>query len=321
MSEQLLTQSSNNPNNPSNSTSQYIPTHSISALEMYNCINNKSHFGIDGYNYPSKYNDPRAEKFKRENYELDLKVWAKKALYPEKNFSKDKDGNNIIPQKKNFIDDEIKKCNQFFDKEKAEKYAESKGLLPPMPKFVKKNFIYASDRETILAKLYREKKHDGVLNELQTERAEKVKEKNPQMWKTKPHWADILKNKKSVGSTGVRNGIVSEAEFVGEKLPFWNSYIKKDEETAKSEFLPKDAITRKRLPVYKYTKESVLGEEHSECKERKESFVTEKSDKIKEKWNDKKIIFSGSPLDNKNKIDERGKLYFVYKNVIFFNKN
>lgn len=292
------------------------PLHKLSMEEMWSTINKSSNIqGLEGYNMAVKHFDYKQNKFERETFNLNMQVWAKKAKYPPPVLSKDKDGNPVISVKKNFIDDEILRAKSYYSPEKAEKYADSKSLEPYVRKVNDKSYIYAHDRETYINKVYRDKKFEQTLNEALTERAEKVKEKQAELLKTKKHWAEVLKEKyrnKSNWTKDTRNGISAEAEYVGEKNPFYNSYKKKGEEDSKpeKEFFPN--IMSKKVLVPKYYKPTVL---NTEPLEKREELVQEKIDKVKQKWEEKNIKFSGLMSENFNKVKSRGRLYFIYKDV------
>jgi hypothetical protein len=292
------------------------PLHPLTIQEMWSTVNKSQNIqGIEGYDISIKHFDYKQNKFDRETFNLNMQVWAKKAKYPPPVLPKDKDGNNVIPVKKNFIDEEILKAKSYYSPEKAEKYAESKSLEPYVRKPNDKSYLYAHDRETYINKVYREKKFEQTLNEALTERADKVKEKQAELLKTKKHWTEILKEKyrnKCNWSKDARTGIYAEAEYVGEKNPFYNSYKKKGEEDSKpeKEFFPN--ILSKKQIVPKYYKQTVL---NTEPAERKAELIQEKIDKVKQKWEERNIKFSGLMSENFDKVKSRGRLYFIYKDV------
>ena len=283
--------------------------------EMWSTINKSQNtLGLEGYNIITKHFDYKANKFERETFNLNMQVWSKKAKYPPPFLQKDKDGNNIIPVKKNFIDEEIQKAKSYYSPEKAEKYAESKSLVPYTRKTNDKSYLYSHDRETYINKVYRDKKFEQTLNEVLTERADKVKEKQAELLKTKKHWTEILKDKyrnKSSWSKDYRTGISAEAEYVGEKNPFYSNQKKvEDDSKPEKEFFPN--IISKKYLVPKYYKKTVL---NSEPFEKKEELIQEKIDKVKQKWDEKNIKFSGLVSENFERIKKHGKLYFLYKDV------
>lgn len=297
---------------------------SITKDEMWSSLNKSLNIkGVDGYNPVNSYFDHKQNKLERELFQLNMAVWARKAKYPPPILPKDKEGNPIIPIKKTFIDFEVLRAKSYFSPEKAEKYKESKGLEAYVKKPNDKARIYSFDRETYIHKIYRKHEFENKLNEDQSLRAEKVKEKQADLLKTKKHWVEILKEKykgKSVFSKGVRTGIMSDAEFIGEKLPFYNSFVKKGDEPDKNtmEFYPNFNFVRRHSPTVKFNKQMVL---NTEPLERRDQLLEEKADKVKTKWEDRKIVFSGLKNENLNKIDQKGRVFFSYRKVFncFFN--
>lgn len=296
----------------------------LSKDEMWNSINKTSEIkGIDGY-YPSVVHfDAKKNKFSRETLELNLNVWSGKALYPPPNLPKDENGKIILPKKKNFIDDEVKRSNSYFSPEKAEKYAESKGLIPYDKKLKEgnaKSYIYAHDRETYINKLYKQKKFETQLNEQQQEKADKVKEKHAEMMKTKPHWFEIMKKNYSEGGkdkkriSSDRIGVSSDQQYLSEKIPFWTSKPKNEDDKDKKDFYPKIDYTISLNPVVKIHKPHVLNTEYLD---KREEILNEKNEKVKTKWEEKKIKFLGNSNENFNIIKNRGKLVMIFKDVFF----
>lgn len=297
----------------------YSVLHSITKEEMWSTINKTSAInGIEGYNPGVSHFDHKKKKYDREILELNQLVWQRKAKYPPAILPKDKEGNPIPinPIRKNFIDDEINIAKSFYSPEKAEKYAESKGLIPLEKGKLGKSYLYSHDRETMLAKIERKAKFDYQLNEQQQERAEKVKEKQAEFLKTKKHWAVLLKEKYPRGNwgKGVRLGIMSDAEFVGEKLPFYNPSTKPGEEPKPDtkEFFPSINAIKEKSPSTKYCKDTVLSTDHIE---KRNELITEKVEKVKERWEARNIKFSGMANENFNTIKNRGRMFFTYKNV------
>lgn len=296
------------------------PLHSISAEDMWNCLNKSSALnGIAGYVTPQIYFDARKIKSDRENFELNLQVWSKKALYPTPLLRNDKDGNPIIPKRKTFIDDEISREKGYFSPEKAEKYQESRGLIPLPKKDPKKSYIYSQDRLTIFQKQVKDCINENKYTENQQERADKVKEKQIglNIMVEKKHWADVIKAKYSNRtslSKEPKSAVIGEYEYIGEKCPFYNSDKAKDEEDPKKkhEFFPNINYVKKRYGAPRYYKDTVLKTENFE---KKDEIVNEKIDKIKQRWEERKVMFLGNSTENKNKIDNRGRLYFSYKKV------
>lgn len=294
----------------------------MSIEEMFNAINNKEKYGIEGYNIVHKYNDWKKEKFLRDNYNLDLKVWAGKDRYPEPKFPKDENGKLIYPKKKCFIDDSIKISNSFFSKEKAEKYAELKSNLVIEKPKDNRSKLYKSERLTYISQNIKKLIFDQKLSDEQNEKIKGVKEKHPDLFKTKPHWFDKIKAKyvnKTSLSKSLKIGISSESEFLGEKQPFYNKPLNTDNDKNdpkdKKEFFPDINFTRKSNPVVKIHKPHVLNTEHLD---RRNELVKDKNEKVLDKWKEKKITFSGLVHENHRVLENHRKIFYIYRSVSNF---
>lgn len=212
--------------------------------EMWRLTHNFVDIGIDGYEVPKLHYDYYAVKW-AQNREDILK--NPKKYRTEK---KDKDGNIILPPKRlNFLDDVIKWANSYYDKEKAEeviaKNAEGNHPLFEIPKKEPPAKIKYADRQFFTDYLERneKKKYEYADIEGKMEAIDKVKEKTDEWEKgKKEYWAKVMENYKGKDNEGRfksnlpkghRVTVVSEAEHVGEKYPFYNTYRKPDEEEPK----------------------------------------------------------------------------------------
>lgn len=291
----------------------------ISIEDMFNTINKKEKYGIEGYNIVHKYNDWKKEKFLKDNYNLDLRVWAGKDRYPEPKFPKDENGKLIYPKKKCFIDDSIKISNSFFSKEKAEKYSELKSNLVIEKPKDNRSKLYKSERLTYISQNIKKMIFDQKLSDEQMEKIKGVKEKHPDLFKTKPHWFEKVKAKyvnKTSLSKSLKIGISAESEYLGEKQPFYNKPLKtendKSDSKVEKEFFPDINFTRKSNPVIKIHKPPILNTEHLE---KRSELIKDKNDKILEKWKEKKITFSGLVHENHRILENYRKIFYVYRSV------
>jgi hypothetical protein len=201
--------------------------------DMWNTIKGQNAFGIEGYEIPRHYADPKKEIEKRNRAEI-----AKDALkHPKKYFPPRKNDEVIVFKRPNYLDDVYKWANSYYDKEKAEAVLEKineknsslepNGNNKPIPK------IYKHDREFYTDQLIKnEKKNYDVYNfreDAITETRDKMNEFNAVQdkirsdrlngkFKADPKW----KYNKIVGSLPKcdRVTVVADAEHVGEKLPF-----------------------------------------------------------------------------------------------------
>lgn len=285
----------------------------ITKEEMWNLID-KSHekIGIIGYNPEKKYIDPRKLKLDRENFLLDLDVWKRKCLYPKPRLPKDREGNEYVPTKKTFIDEAVRRANMYYSKEKENNYKESKGFAPFVRPLAKSN-IYSHDRKTIIQQFYQEKENESKLSEVQSERAEKVKEKLADMFKPAKHWAEKLQEKytnKSSLSKNARVSYISDAEFVGEKSAFYRD--PKNEGESHKEFLPKIDLTINRSPKWKYSLPVTL---NTEPIEKRNDLTNAKIEETRKKLEDKNMK-ELDPGESYKKVIQRGRIDFAYRKVM-----
>jgi hypothetical protein len=214
----------------------YATTKEVKTMDMHdmwNTIKGQNAFGIEGYEIPRHYADPRKEMEKRNLAEI-----AKDALrHPKKYFPPRKNDEVIVFKRPNYLDDVYKLANSYYDKEKAEatleKINEKNQAMgngegnKPIPK------LYKHDRDSYIDHIIKnEKKKYDVYNfreDAIEETKDKVKEFNAKQdqvrtdrlngkYKNDDKW----KYNKLVGSLPKcdRVTVVADSEHVGEKLPF-----------------------------------------------------------------------------------------------------
>ena len=225
-------------------SSNKLPTHcsllnySLTIDEMYNQqFPGKSNFLVEGYLAPRFYVDPKKQIEAREIKQLNELVWAKKKLYPLPKFGKDKDGQPIIPTKKSYIDDVIKIANSCYDKEKADKYLESSKASPTSPnKKPQGPKMYSHDRETLFKQMERLQLKEFNVSPEKESIIQRVIDKQGPFLNKKLHWAEENKlkyTKKGSVPRDIRSGLLADSEYVGESIPYYNTFEKKDEVATK----------------------------------------------------------------------------------------
>jgi hypothetical protein len=221
-------------------------TSQLSLNDMWKLNQNQVDIGIEGYVVPNLCKIPN---------KLPVQYIKKE----------DEDGNVILPKRPNFLDDVFKLANSFYDKEKAEKIIselEEKGQTigskpkpkdqvpieyPPRKFFTdllireeKRKYEYLEDKEEIINAIIEKTKED------------QAKQSISYLDKMKSVYYAKNDEGKSKGSLpkATRVTVVSDAEHVGEKYPFYNTYKNPDD--------PDDANSKKlfypevRLYIFTY---------------------------------------------------------------------
>lgn len=223
-------------------------TFNLTPSEMWSLRNNEIDGGIQGYVLPKEILDARGVKWNKDRADIlknPKKYRASKT---------DKDGNPVPPPKRpNFLDEVTKWANSFYHKEKAEKTLEdcegkNHPLLQP-PKKKEYNKIEYPKRQFYTDLLIREEKKKYEYKEDKQDAIQDVIEKTKE-WESKkiPYWKKVksdygTKDEKGVYTKatfgkGTRVTVVSDAEHVGEKYPFYNTYKDPEKDEPVSEFNP-----------------------------------------------------------------------------------
>ena len=261
--------------------------------EMYNLNSRHLEIGIEGYKIPRKYNDHRLCIWERKRAKI---LSDHKHIWPPEDWPKSKDYENIKvkPKRKTFLDDLFKWCNSYYSKERAEAVIESKNL--DVKDYVKPRFIDKKRRTDFLEN---EKKRqewrkgrpayfewvqdsvDAAAEKIKTEIEERVDpiEKIKKRYREKPQTARCD-----------RVSIVSEAQYLGENVPFYDTFVPEGEELDKKHlFFPSKHLTWKKYPAWKYPKDIGGNEEHKKeeeerLKEKVEEYMTENDLKKEDLW-------------------------------------
>lgn len=211
----------------------------LSKEDMWSLRNNQIDGGIDGYVLPKEIYDHRQVKWIKERADI-----LKNPRAHFKTQKVDDDGNPIPPPKRpNFLDDTIKLAKSFYDKERAEKTLEeceqkNHPLLEPLkpkqpPKIEYASRQYYTDiimRDEKKKYIQREDREDLIQEIVEKIKEEKEKAIDP-IVKIKQDYATQDNDKRYTKATfgkSTRVTVVSEAEYVGEKYPFYNTYVNPD---------------------------------------------------------------------------------------------
>ena len=275
--------------NPTISKIKYL----LTPEEMYKLSSHKLETGIEGYEIPRKYND------------FHQCVWVKKReqilknhkhIWPPEDWPKDKENENIKvkPKKKTFLDDLFKWCSSYYDKEKAKTLIEEKNIN--IKDYVKPLKLDKNRRKEYLEnekkKLEWKKSHpkyyeymqnfiDSITEKIKQDEKEKIDpiEKIKKRYKHKPQTSRCDKI-----------SVVSEAQYLGELYPFYNTYKKEGEEIDKQNlFFPKKNYTWKRAPIWSYHKNigpnvEFKKEQEEKFKEKLEEYMNNNDLKKEDLW-------------------------------------
>ena len=261
----------------------------ITPEEMWNAEHNSSSsWGIEGYEVPKVYYDYHQEVWVKEREKI---LNAHKRVWPPENWPRDKATDKKVPPKRpNYIDDYIKWAKSFNDPKRSEELREQlepKGIFkprdPPIYPNMREKFLKwekdIKERKAALPQIP-EWKVNGVDNAKQ--RMEEAKSKEKTQWekdkekytKEKPQWPRCD-----------RVSIMSDAEYVGERIPFYNTYAKEGESIDKNHlFYPNKEPGLNKAPIwsFQFKKKSVfpndqMATRESAFKERVENYKSGKN--------------------------------------------
>ena len=260
---------------------------------MYKLNSHQLEYGIEGYEIPRKYNDHHQCVWARKREKI---LSSHKHVWPPEDWPRSKDDENIKvkPKRKTFLDDLYKWCYSYYDKEKAEKLIEEKNIN--INDYVKPRFIDKKKRTDFLEN---EKKKEewrksrpeyseymqGFVEDIQEKVKQEESEKVDPIEKIKKRY-----QQKPQTSRCDRVSVVSEAQYLGEQVPFYNTYVPEDGEIDKKKlFFPSKHYTWKRAPAWKYPKDigpnvEFQREEKERLKEKIEEYMSDKDLKKEDLW-------------------------------------
>ena len=266
--------------------------YALTPEEMYKLDSHQLEIGIEGYQIPRKYNDHHQCVWARKREKI---LKSHKHVWPPEDWPRDKDDENIKvkPKRKTFLDDLYKWCYSYYDPQRAEDLIErgvdTKDYVKPrvIDKIRRKNFLENEKSKEEWRKSrpeyfeYMESAIEDIKQKIQDE--EKAKEdpieKIRRRYKHNPQTARCD-----------RVSVVSEAQYLGEQVPFYNTYVPEGEELDKKKlFFPSKELTWRRAPAWKYPKDigpnvEYQNEEKERLKEKVEEYMNDKDLKKEDLW-------------------------------------
>lgn len=235
-----------------------LPTkveYKITPNEMWTCVRGQTqNWGIEGYQVPRKYFDHEQYKWEIKRAEI---LRNHRRVWPPNDWPKDKETEKpIMPIRKNYIDDVIKLAKSFNEPGKSEELKaslESRGTFKmPEPK------VPINMRDKFLKEEQERKEKVASLPKIQEWKVNAIEDaqKNIEEMKSKErNKLDVYKERytkeKPLWPRCDRVTIVADSEYVGEQIPFYNSYAKQGEEPDKNKlFMPRKEVTMRRAPVW-----------------------------------------------------------------------
>jgi hypothetical protein len=266
--------------------------YALTPEEMYKLDSHQLEIGIEGYQIPRKYNDHHQCVWARKREKI---LKSHKHVWPPEDWPRDKDDENIKvkPKRKTFLDDLYKWCYSYYDPKRAEELIErgvdTKDYVKPrvIDKIRRKNFLENEKSKEEWRKSrpeYREYMESAI---------EDIKQKIQDEEKAKEDPIEkIRKRYKHNPQTSRcdRVSVVSEAQYLGEQVPFYNTYVPEGEELDKKKlFFPSKELTWRRAPAWKYPKDigpnvEYQNEEKERLKEKVEEYMNDKDLKKEDLW-------------------------------------
>ena len=294
----------------SNSASNLTPE------QIYDIIKGKSKGGIPGYLCPRKYYDYHQVMWLKRREQI---LKQHKASWPPEDWKTNKEtGNKEPPKKLNFIDERIRWAKSFNDPKKSQEIKdalEAKGKTIPESNPFKSDFDKKKNKKNLLSsfkeqeeKLKKIKEQINAIPEYKLNAIEQVKEKIKSS-EYKP------KQGKSNWSKCVRIMYTSEAEYMGEQVPFWNQ-ISKEGEEKKVEFYPNKIKTLKKAPSWSFgpqKKDENKEQTASQYIKARDERLEEKANSVLEKMGTDRKKYMINPVESYNKVMKHGSLPLLFR--------
>ena len=267
--------------------------YALTPEEMYKLASRQLEIGIEGYELPRKYNDHHQCVWARKRKQI---LDSHKHVWPPQDWpeSKDDPSVKVKPKRKTFLDDLYKWCYSYYDKEKADRLIEEKNIN--VKDYVKPRFIDTKRRTEFLENEKKKeewRKSRPEYPEYIQGTVEEIQERVKQEEKDKKDPVDIIRSKykqKPQTSRCDRVSVVSEAQFLGEQIPFYDTFVPEGEELDKKKlFFPSKHYTWRRAPAWKYPKDigpnvEFQKEEKERIKEKIEEYMSDKDLKKEDLW-------------------------------------
>ena len=269
---------------PSSSLSNINKTNStinITPSQMFNMIHKTGFGGIFGYNPKKKYFDYYNSLWIKERARILLSY--KHKHWPPNDWPKDKEGNKKLPIKKSFIDDKIEWYKSFNDENKRKNLIEeleSKGKKIDFEKNIyKSDFDIKKNKKNLRSMFLKreieiKKIKDKIKYEIPAYKSSIIEQAIEKIKKDNEN--KINKKAKSFLSKSDKISYISEAEYLGEQIPFYNSYKNKKNDNDKKLFNPNRLILFKKNPSWSFAPKNFKKNVKNIYIEKKENLIKEK---------------------------------------------
>ena len=300
-----------------NSKYYHTITYRITPEEMWQCVKGSSqNWGIEGYEIAKKYYDYHQVKWHQERKNI---LEKHKRVWPPQDWPKSKEDDKLVPpHRPNYIDDYIKWVNSFNDEKKSEEVKQSlegRGTFkmpePKKPLNLRDKFLNdekeKKEKFAALPKIqpWKEGPIDDAKRNIEEQRSKEktqIQKDKERYSKDKPQWPRCE-----------RISVLSDAQYIGENIPFYYTFTKEGEEVDKKNlFFPKKDATWRRYPHWAFQGKSPMKLPNDNMKAR-DDLIKEKIDNLKTNKNisDKDIM--GDVIGSYAKVKNRGRNYFMYK--------
>ena len=269
---------------PSSSFSNRHKTNStinITPSQMFNMIHKTGFGGIFGYNPKKKYFDYYNSLWIKERAKILLSY--KHKHWPPNDWPKDKEGNKKLPIKKSFIDDKIEWYKSFNDENKRKNLIEeleSKGKKIDFEKNIYKSDFDIKKNKKNLRSIFLKREieikkiKDKIKYEIPAYKSSIIEQAIEKIKKDNEN--KIKKKAKSFLSKSDKISYISEAEYLGEQIPFYNSYKNKKNDNDKKLFNPNRLILFKKNPSWSFAPKNFKKDIKNIYIEKKENLIKEK---------------------------------------------
>ena len=313
------TEPSNNQPRSRISQSQEVSSkikYKITPEEMWNCIKGSSqNWGIEGYEITKKYYDYRQVKWEQERKRI---LDAHKKEWPPQNWPKNKETEKLEPPKRtNFIDDQIAWANSFNDPKKSEEVKQNLERRGTFKYPDKKQ--YPNLRDKFLKDEKEKKEKFEQLPKIQPWKENAIEEGKRKIEedksKMKTEWQKNLEKypkEKPWWPRADRITVTSDAEYMGEQIPFYYNNSKDEGEKGKKLFFPKKEYVMRRAPVWSFQGKNPTKLPTDNMKA-KEDMIKDKVENLKSSKNLTDKDLQIDVMGSHEKIRRRGRHFFEYK--------
>ena len=286
--------------------------------QIYDIVMGKDKGGIQGYRCPKRYYDYHQVMWLKKREEI---LKKHKAIWPPEDWKTNKETDKKEPPiKTNFIDDQIKWAKSFNDPQKSQEVKEAleaKGRTFGEPHPFKSDFDKKVNKLNLLSafknreeELKKIREQMNSIPEFKQNAIEQVQEK--------------IKNNEYKPRQGKSNWgrcervmYTSEAEFMGEQIPFWNPDTK-DEDKKKNEFKPDKIKFMHRAPIWSIgpkKKDDTTKQDASQYIKARDERLEEKANAVLEKMGVDKKKYMINPVESYHKVNKHGSLPHLIRKV------